>query len=272
MARNKQVSRQSLLEMFSVIQEACVEVINWLNILLPFALFAMVSAQVANVGLAPLISLASYIEVQIITAFVLLGLAALVIGYKTQTSPYGALKNLSATLILAITTRSSFACIPVAVRELTENLKIDRYAADLIMPLGTTLCRLGAVPYYVISTIFIAQVYGVTLDWQALLTIVIASIAAGLASSGATGTMTVLLISMVAIPLKLPFEAAIILFIAVDPIIDIFRTLVLVYGNCALTTLIAPRESLSATDNCQEEGHIISLQDVHSENKVLGGA
>jgi len=241
LARNTGLSRQSLLDLFKVVQNACIEVIRWLNLVLPFALFAMVSSQVANVGIGPLVSLGRFIQVQALAAGVLMLAGGMIIASRARISPIAAFSRLGETITLAVTTRSSFACIPVAIRELTENLRFNRFATDLVMPLGTTICRIGAVPYYVIGVIFIAQVYGAQLDFNAYATIIVASIAAGIASSGATGTMTVLLIALVAEPLKLPFEAAIVLFIAVDPIIDIFRTVVLVYGNCALTSMIAPR-------------------------------
>lgn len=243
LARNSGLNRQSLLDLFKVVQDACIEVIRWLTLILPFALFAMVASQVASVGVGPLVSLARFIQVQALAAIIIVAAGALIIASRAGVSPVAALSRLGETITLAVTTRSSFACIPVAVRELTENLRFDRFATDLVMPLGTTICRIGAVPYYVIGTVFIAQVYGAELDFQAYATIVVAAMAAGVASSGATGTMTVLLIALVATPLNLPFEAAIVLLIAVDPIIDIFRTVVLVYGNCALTCLVAPRES-----------------------------
>ena len=143
------------------------------------------------------------------------------------------------------------------MRELTEKLHLDRFGTDLVMPLGTTICRIGTVPYFVIGTVFIAQVYGVELNFQSYMMIIIGSVAAGFASSGATGAIGVVLISIVAEPMNLPVEAAIVLFIAVDPIIDVMRTLVLVYGNCALTAIITPR--VKAPDEVQTERSQSSL-------------
>ena len=179
--------------------------------------------------------------VQAATGLTLLAISALIISNRARVSPLAAITKLQETIILAITTRSSFACIPIAVSELTEKLKLDRSGTDLVMPLGTTICRIGAVPYFAIGTIFIAEVYGVELTWLSYAIIILGSVAAGFASSGATGAMGVVLISIVAGPLNLPVEAAIALFIAVDPILDVIRTLVLVYGNCALTSIIIPR-------------------------------
>lgn len=231
---------KSLLDILSIVQSGSAEVIRWLNYILPFALFAMVSSQVSNVGLAPLASLGHLIQAQVVAGGLIVVLCAILISVRARIFPLAAISQLGETLTLAITTRSSIACIPVAINELTTKLKFERVSTELILPLGITICRLGAVPYYVIGTIFIAQIYSIELAPYQLLTVAVAAVAASLASSGATGPMSVLLIALVAEPLKLPVEAAIILFIAIDPILDIVRTVVLVYGNCALTAMISP--------------------------------
>ncbi len=241
LARHNDEGSRTLLDVFKVVQLSCIQVIYWLTLLLPFALFAMVSSQVAKVGVGPLISLGPFVLVQTGTGLVLLTISAFVIAHRAQVSPIEAVTRLRETIILAVTTRSSFACIPVAVRELKDKLKLDPSGTDLVMPLGTTICRIGFVAYFSIGAIFIAEVYRVELDWLDYGTIIVASVAAGFASSGASGVVGVVLISLVAGPLNLPVEAAIALFIAVDPILEVVRTLVLVYGNCALTTIITPR-------------------------------
>jgi Na+/H+-dicarboxylate symporter len=233
----------SLLANMTIVQSACTEVIRWLNLLLPITLFAMVSGQVAEVGLGPLLSMAPFITVQIVTGLVLIVISCFIIARSARVSPFAAISKLKQTILLAITTRSSFACIPMATRELVENLHFNRFGTELMMPLGTTICRLGHVQYFVIGTIFISQIYGVDLNWSKYELIIAISIAAGFASSGASGAVGVVMISIVTDALHLPVEAAIALFIAVDPIIDVSRTLVLVYGNCAVTAMTTPLEN-----------------------------
>lgn len=259
-AKSSGQGTSSLLEILSIIQSGSTEVIRWLNYILPFALFAMVSSQVSNVGLAPLASLGHLIQAQVMAGGLIILLCAMLISIRARVFPLAAISRLGETLTLAITTRSSIACIPVAINELTTKLRFERITTELILPLGITICRLGAVPYYVIGTIFIAQIYSIDLGPYQLLTIGVAAVAASLASSGATGPMSVLLIALVAEPLKLPVEAAIILFIAIDPILDIVRTLVLVYGNCALTALISPLVKDSNLQETETETALVSVR------------
>jgi Na+/H+-dicarboxylate symporter len=72
-------------------------------------------------------------------------------------------------------------------------------------------------------------------------TVLLASVLAGFASAGMTGLVTVSLVGMTCSYLRLPFEAAFILFLAVDPICDMLRTLILVIGNAAAVSVICPR-------------------------------
>jgi Na+/H+-dicarboxylate symporter len=242
LARQGGTGSFSLLANMGIVQSACIEVIRWLNLLLPITLFAMVSGQVAKVGVGPLLSLAPFVTVQVLTACALILISALIIARSARVSPIAAFVQLRETILLAVTTRSSFACIPVAARELIEKLHFNRFGTELVMPLGTTICRLGHVQYFVIGTIFVSQMYGVDLTLAHYALIIITSVAAGFASSGASGALGVVMISIVTDALHLPVEAAIALFIAVDPIIDVFRTTVLVYGNCALTAMMTPLE------------------------------
>jgi Na+/H+-dicarboxylate symporter len=99
----------------------------------------------------------------------------------------------------------------------------------------------GPVIYYVAATMFIAQLYGKTLGPAELAIVLSASILAGFASAGMTGLLTVSLVGLTCGYLGLPFEAVFILFLAVDPLCDMLRTLVLVIGNNAAVTLICPR-------------------------------
>lgn len=234
-------SHARLLSIFTVVQEACVEVIRWLNLLLPFALFAMLAAQVASVGVAPLLSLGRFIATQALAGGVLLAIALAILCHRARVSPFAALARLRHTIIMAVSTRSSTSCIPLAVQEMTDNLRFERKGVDLVLPLGITMCRIATIAYLLIGTVFIAQVYGVDIGVLGYVTIFFASLMAGLAAIGTTGAMAVLLISLVAEPLKLPVEAAVVLFLAVDPVIGMIRTFVLVYCNCAMAALILPR-------------------------------
>jgi proton glutamate symport protein len=153
--------------------------------------------------------------------------------------------------LLALATRSSATCIPSAIQALTQNLKASVSGTELVMPLGVTMFRFGPAFYYAICTMFIAQMYSRDLALVDYAFIVFASVLASLASAGTTGILTISLVSLVCVPLRLPFEAALVLFIAADTFVDPFRTLAIVYGNCAASVCVTGKESqtdLTTTD------------------------
>jgi len=241
MAKEIDQDTEDLFDMFKVVQGSCVQVIYWLTLFLPFALFSMVSAQVATVGVGPLLSLAPFMITQICGALGLIALSVFIIAARAGVSPWKAVVKLHDTFFLALTTQSVVACIPTAIHEMTKKLGFNTAGADLLLPLGTTICRVASTQYFVIGAIFAAQIYGVNMDFTKYLTLITFSIAAGVASSGSSGAVTVVLISIVLGALNLPSEAIIPLFIAVDPIVTLFRVFLLVLGTCATTSLIIPR-------------------------------
>jgi Na+/H+-dicarboxylate symporter len=124
---------------------------------------------------------------------------------------------------------------------LVDQLGFARSRVELMVPLTVSLLRVGPMVYYVCATLFIAQLYGRSLGVVEVCTVVLASVLAGFASAGMTGLVTVSLVGMTCVYLSLPFEAAFILFLAVDPLCDMLRTLILVIGNTAAVSVICPR-------------------------------
>ncbi len=254
MAKEIDHNTEDLFDMFKVVQASCVQVIYWLTLLLPFALFSMVSTQVATVGVGPLMSLAPFMVTQIGGALCLIALSVVIIAARARITPWQAAIRLHDTFVLALTTQSVVACIPTAIREMTVKLGFSTAGADLLLPLGTTICRVASTQYFVIGAVFAAQIYGIDMDLSKYSTIIIFSVAAGIASSGSSGAVTVVLISIVLDALHLPSEAIIPLFIAVDPIVTMFRVFLLVLGTCATTAIIIPRSKLNNGEDVARVG------------------
>ena len=141
-------------------------------------------------------------------------------------------------------------CMPIMIESLTKQLGFARSQVELLVPLSVSLLRIGPILYYVCATLFIAQLYGLTLSAGDLALVMTASILAGFASAGMTGLAIVSLTSITCGYLGLPFEAAFILFLAIDPLCDILRTLVLVIGNTASVALIGVRPAWVTETSC----------------------
>ena len=110
-----------------------------------------------------------------------------------------------------------------------------------MIPLSFTVNRIGSTAYYAVSTLFIANVYGVDLGLAGLATVLIGSMLAGLASAGSTGVLTVATTAVVCDLIGLPSEAMIVLLIAVDPVMDMIRTATHVYSNLAVASFVCDK-------------------------------
>jgi Na+/H+-dicarboxylate symporter len=230
-----------LTQSLETIYHSCQTLMRWLNYPLPVILFCMSAAQMAKTGIGPLQAMAQFVLAFFVASLLALVIATLVIWKRSNSTLGQTLNALRGPFALALATRSSATCMPIMIESLADRLGFARSRVELMVPLSVSLLRIGPVIYYVAATVFIAQLYGKPLGITELAVILSASILAGFASAGMTGLLTVSLVGLTCSYLGLPFEAAFILFLAVDPICDMLRTLVLVIGNNAAVSLICPR-------------------------------
>jgi Na+/H+-dicarboxylate symporter len=230
-----------LSQSLETIYHACQKLMHWLSYPLPLILFCMSAAQLGKSGVGPLHAMLQFVLAFFIASALLLVLAAIIIWKRSSHSLGKTLDALRAPFALALATRNSAACMPSMIESLVDGLGFARSRVELLVPLTISLLRVGPMVYYVCATLFIAQLYGHSLGVVEVVTVLLASVLAGFASAGMTGLVTVSLVGMTCAYLRLPFEAAFILFLAVDPICDMLRTLVLVIGNAAAVSVICPR-------------------------------
>ncbi|HWI78747.1 MAG TPA: cation:dicarboxylase symporter family transporter, partial [Ramlibacter sp.] len=230
-----------LTQSLETIYNSCQVLMRWLNYPLPIILFCMSAAQMAKTGIGPLQAMAQFVLSFFIASLLALALATFIIWKRSNATLGQTLTALRAPFALALATRSSATCMPSMIESLADQLGFARSRVELMVPLSVSLLRVGPVIYYVAATMFIAQLYGKALGPADLAIVMSASILAGFASAGMTGLLTVSLVGLTCRYLGLPFEAVFILFLAVDPICDMLRTLVLVIGNNAAVSLICPR-------------------------------
>jgi aerobic C4-dicarboxylate transport protein len=230
-----------LSQSLETIYHACQKLMHWLSYPLPLILFCMSAVQLGKSGVGPLHAMLQFVVAFFIASAVLVVLAGAIIWKRSNHSLGKTLDALRAPFALALATRNSAACMPSMIESLVDDLGFARSRVELLVPLTISLLRVGPMVYYVCATLFIAQLYGHSLGVVEVATVLLASVLAGFASAGMTGLVTVSLVGMTCSYLRLPFEAAFILFLAVDPICDMLRTLVLVIGNAAAVSVICPR-------------------------------
>ena len=237
-------STNALFDILDSIYRSFNQVIHWLTYLLPIGLFSLLAYQLSEIGVEVLVSMVGFVVVMLVISLVLYLLGTVVIWRRSGQSLGHVLTAMKDPTILALATSSSLACLPAAISSLSDDLGFDRQTTDLVTPLTITLCRFGSVAYFGAAALFVAQIYQKEIGLSTLLIILVGSILAGMATSGVTGILTLTMLGLVLDPLRLPLEAVLVLFIAIDPLMDPLRTLGIVHTGMATTAAIADPQTV----------------------------
>uniref|UniRef100_A0A8C8LQ15 Amino acid transporter n=2 Tax=Oncorhynchus tshawytscha TaxID=74940 RepID=A0A8C8LQ15_ONCTS len=147
----------------------------------------------------------------------------------TRKNPFTYIRGLLQALVIALATSSSSATLPITMKCLLENCGVDRQIARFVLPVGATINMDGTALYEAVAAIFIAQVNEYELDFGQLVTI---SITATAASIGAAGIPQAGLVTMVIVLTSVGLPPAdITLIVAIDWVLDRFRTMINVLGD-----------------------------------------
>ena len=156
-------------------------------------------------------------------------------------SPWYFFKSVFSAQLVAFTTCSSFGTIPAAHQAITEKLGVKKSYASFVLPLGATINMDGCGGIYpAIASIFIAQLYGIPLEFTDYLLITATATLASIGTAGVPGTALVMLtvtLNVVGLPLE-----GIAFIAAVDRIIDMMRTATNVTGDMAVSVVLGRQE------------------------------
>ena len=230
----------TLTAVLESVYRSCLLMTSWLVVPLPIALIASLSSQLATSGIQPLLLMGEFLMALAVSSMFVLIIATIVIWIRSGANFSVVINSLQMPFAVALATRNSIASMP-PMMEALEKLNFPKLQVELMVPLSISLARIGPTMFYVTATLFIAELYGRDLALADLFLVGFACFLAGMASAGATGVVALSMISISCGYLQLPFEAVLILFIAVDVISDTLRTLVLVIGNMAFSSLVCPR-------------------------------
>lgn len=189
----------------------------------------------------------------------------------TRTNPYAFIGKLGQVMATAFGTSSSSASLPITIQCLEENLNMDPRIARFVIPIGATINMDGTALYEAVAAIFIAQVRGISLTLGSIIAI---SITATAASIGAAGIPQAGLVTMVMVldTVGLPAED-VSLIIAVDWLLDRFRTVVNVMGDTLGAGIVAhlskkELEEIDAQNLQKLENHAHSCDTIVMEERI----
>ena len=218
-----------ILEMLTAVQEVCMTVVRWAMLLAPIAVFGLIAQITMKVGIKALLGMAIYVGTVILGLFILLLFYMLIITLLAKKSPLWFLSNVRDAQLLAFSTSSSAAVMPLSIEIAEDRLGIKSSISQFIIPLGATINMDGTALYQGVATVFLAQVFGIDLSASQFLLVIITAVGASIGSPSTPGVGIVIL-SMVLDSVGIP-ASGIALIIGVDRILDMCRTSVNVTGD-----------------------------------------
>ena len=209
----------------------------------PYGVFALLGAVVVDFGASSnlFIALGKYSLTVIIGLLLMIILIyPMILLLFTKVKYLDFFKAISPAQMLAFSTSSSAATLPVTMERCEEHLGISEEVSSFVLPLGATINMDGTSLYQAVAAVFIAQVFGIDLDLSQQRTIVLTATLASIGAAAVPGAGMVMLVIVLG-AINVPAEGLALIF-GVDRILDMLRTVVNVTGDATVATVVATTE------------------------------
>ncbi len=229
---------QPVKDFFDALNEVILKMIDLIMLFAPYGVFALLAALVVEAPSADLFMALLYYALCVVLGLVLMIAAyTLIVWLFTKKTPQFFINGISPAQLLALSTSSSAATLPVTMERVEEHLGVDRQVSSFVLPIGATINMDGTSLYQAVAAVFIAQAFGMNLDFATQLGIIVTATLASIGSAAVPGAgmvMLVIVLGQAGIP-----EAGLALIFAVDRPLDMVRTSVNVTGDAAVSMMVA---------------------------------
>ena len=232
-------SGRTAVAVAEALYDAFLRIIDWVLCLLPFGLWSLFADQLRGLGIDILVALIYLIIASYVIISVVFAVQISIISWRLKVSPYRVLLSLRRTFLVALGSSSSFATLPVVMKDLEQRLHVDKKPVNLVVPLGISLNPQGTSLYFLIVTLFMANLFDVHLNIDGYFVAGLSSMLAGMSITGVPAIAGLSMLSIVMSPLGLPTEAAIILVLAINPLIEPLITVINITGHSMTAILVA---------------------------------
>lgn len=233
--------RSTLVSWFESVNEAIFNVIHLVMKLAPYGVFALIASTIGGFGFDVLVSLIKYGLLVIfgltLHAVVIISIFVKFIG---KTNPLTFWKAIRPAILLAFSTSSSNATLPVTMESVEKGLKIPRIISSFVLPLGATINMDGTALYQCVSIFFIAQIYGIEISFIKMIMVILSVVLASIGTAGAP-MAGVLILVMILKSIGVPTEG-IAMIMGIERIMDMARTTVNIVGDASATVVITQLE------------------------------
>ncbi len=249
---------EPLLGFLGSLQQVCMVVVRWAMWLAPIAVFGLMAQLASKLGLSALLGLSVYVLTVIGGLALMAVLLVLLCWMLAGVPPWVFVAKCRDVQLLAFSTSSSAAVMPLAIKTARQKLGVKLPVAQFIIPLGATINMNGTALYQGVATVFLAQVFGLELSMGQLALVVVTAVAASIGSPATPGVGIVIL-SMVLTAAGVP-TAGIGLVMGVDRILDMSRTVVNVTGDLVAATVLSQRIASQEDDIAAVDGDDTQLE------------
>ncbi len=229
---------------FDGLNEVILKLIDLIMLAAPYGVFALMAALVVNIE-----SWTVFQALLIYMLCVIAGLAILILGFYpglvvafTGRSYGSFFRGISPAQLLAFSTSSSAATLPVTMERVEEHLGVDEDVASFVLPIGATVNMDGTSLYQAVAAVFIAQAFNIDLTFTDQLAIVLTATLASIGTAAVPSAGIVMLVIVLG-TIKVPEEGIALIF-AVDRVLDMCRTVANVTGDATVSMLVAKSSGL----------------------------
>lgn len=238
----KEEKSAPLNNFFSALNDVVLKMVDLIMLTAPYAVFALL-ANVVVTSDDPdlLLALLKYAGVVVAGLSLMIVFYMLIVAFVIKKNPFWFMKQLAPAQLLAFSTSSSMATLPVTTERVTEHIGVDEEVSSFVLPVGATINMDGTSLYQAVAAVFISQALGHHLSMGDQLTIVLTALMASIGTAAVPGAgmvMLIIVLESVGFPAdKLAIGLA--LIFAVDRPLDMCRTVINVTGDATVAMLVA---------------------------------
>jgi Na+/H+-dicarboxylate symporter len=233
-----QEKAKTVKDFFDGLNEVILKMVDLIMLAAPYGVFALMAALVVEAPSADLFAALGMYAISVV-----FGLLVMVVFYIvlvkvfTKKSPRFFLNGIAPAQLLAFSTSSSAATLPVTMERVTEHLGVEEEVSSFVLPIGATINMDGTSLYQAVAAVFIAQAFGMDLSFTTQLGIIATATLASIGSAAVPGAGMVMLVGVLGYA-GIP-EAGLALIFAVDRPLDMCRTVINVTGDATVSMLVA---------------------------------
>jgi Na+/H+-dicarboxylate symporter len=256
----KPETSKPLLDLMGSLQAVCMALVGSVMRLAPYAVFGMLARVMLSTGVEVLLGIGAYVATVLFGMFVLLVVFLAIAAVLGRQRPGRFLTHIRDAQLLAFSTDSSAATMPLSIQTAEEKLGVRPSIAQLVMPIGASVNMGGTALYQGLATMFMAQLFGVDLPLSSLVALVVTALGASIGAPATPGVGIVVLATVLqasGIPL-----AGLALILGVDQVLERVRCVLNVTGDLVAAVVMDRMlpSAMSKAEEVREEARLEVLR------------